>query len=130
MVFDLLRFGDLDLRDSPLSERRQALEHLLDVHPFPSGTLRLTEQHSDSGNALYARAKEQGWEGLLVKQARSPYRAGKRSAEWRKLKLQNVDEFVVCGYTEPQGTRTRFGALILGVHEAAPRATRPRRTTT
>ncbi|MCC7176955.1 MAG: DNA ligase D [Acidobacteria bacterium] len=127
VVFDLLRFGDLDLRDSPLSERRQALEHLLDVHPFPSGTLRLTEQHSDSGNALYARAKEQGWEGLLVKQARSPYRAGKRSAEWRKLKLQNVDEFVVCGYTEPQGTRTRFGALVLGVHEAAPRATRPRK---
>lgn len=126
VVFDLLRFGDLDLRDSPLGERRQALEHLVDVHPFASGTLRLTEQHGDSGHALYARAKEEGWEGLLVKQVRSPYRAGKRSAEWRKLKLQNVDEFVVCGYTDPQGTRARFGALVLGVHEAAPRATRPR----
>jgi len=118
VVFDLLRFGDLDLRDSPLGERRRALEHLVAVHPFPSGTLRLAEQHEDSGKALYARAKAQGWEGLLVKQARSPYRAGKRSAEWRKLKLQNVDEFVVCGYTDAQGTRARFGALVLGIHEA------------
>jgi len=125
VVFDLLRFGDLDLRDHPLTERRQALEHLVNEHPFPSTTLRVTEQHTDSGNALYARAEDQGWEGLLVKQARSPYRAGKRSQEWRKLKLQNVDEFVVCGYTDPQGTRTRFGALVLGIHEA-PRATRPK----
>jgi bifunctional non-homologous end joining protein LigD len=125
VVFDLLRFGDLDLRDHPLTERRQALEHLADAHPLPSATLRVTEQHKDSGNALYARAEEQGWEGLLVKQARSPYRDGKRSSEWRKLKLQNVDEFVVCGYTDPQGTRARFGALVLGIHEA-PRATRSR----
>jgi bifunctional non-homologous end joining protein LigD len=125
VVFDLLRFGDLDLRDHALTERRQALEHLVNEHPFPSTTLRVTEQHTDSGQALYARAEDQGWEGLLVKQARSPYRAGKRSQEWRKLKLQNVDEFVVCGYTDPQGTRTHFGALVLGIHEA-PRATRPK----
>ena len=117
VVFDLLRFGDLDLRDRPLSERRQALEHLVEVHPFPSGTLRMTEQHKDSGRALYARTEAQGWEGLLVKHARSPYRAGKRSPEWRKLKLQKADEFVVCGYTDPQGTRARFGALVLGIHD-------------
>jgi bifunctional non-homologous end joining protein LigD len=55
-----------------------------------------------------------------VKQARSPYRTGRRSPEWRKLKLQNVDEFVVCGYTEPQGSRSRFGALVLGVNGATP----------
>ncbi len=63
--------------------------------------------------------KQQGWEGLLVKQARSPYRTGRRSPEWRKLKLQNVDEFIVCGYTEPQGARARFGALILGARAGA-----------
>ena len=61
------------------------------------------------------RAREgAGVGGLLVKQARSPYRTGTRSPEWRKLKLQHVDEFVVCGCTEPQGARARFGALILG----------------
>jgi bifunctional non-homologous end joining protein LigD len=125
VVFDLLRFGDLDLRDNPLAERRQALEHLVDAHPFPSATLRVTEQQKDSGHALYARAEAQGWEGLLVKHARSPYRTGRRSSEWRKLKLQKVDEFVVCGYTDPQGTRARFGALVLGIYEG-PAATRAR----
>ena len=62
---------------------------------------------------MHARAQE-GWEGLLVKQARSPYRTGKRSPEWRKLKLEQVDDFIVCGFTEPQGSRARFGALVLG----------------
>ena len=114
VVFDLLVFGAHDLRDLPLSDRRAALEQLLDAHPFPSHTLRISEQVAGDGRALHARAKQQGWEGLLVKQARSPYRSGRRSPEWRKLKLQNVGEFVVCGYTNPQGARARFGALILG----------------
>jgi bifunctional non-homologous end joining protein LigD len=113
-VFDLLRVGELDLRDQPLSARRQALEALVDTHPFPDDTLRISEQVEGDGHALHARAQREGWEGLLVKQARSPYRTGKRSPEWRKLKLENVDDFVVCGYTLPQGTRARFGALVLG----------------
>jgi bifunctional non-homologous end joining protein LigD len=115
-VFDLLRVGDLDLRDQQLVARRQALEQLLDAHPFPDQTLRISEQVAGSGVSLHARAQQEGWEGLLVKQARSPYRAGKRSPEWRKLKLEKVDDFLVCGYTEPQGTRGRFGALVLGRH--------------
>jgi bifunctional non-homologous end joining protein LigD len=113
-VFDLLRVGDVDLRDQPLLARRQALEQLLDAHRFPDQTLRISEQVAGSGVSLHARAQLEGWEGLLVKQARSPYRAGKRSPEWRKLKLEKVDDFLVCGYTEPQGTRARFGALVLG----------------
>jgi len=113
-VFDLLRVGDLDVRGQPLAARRAALEQLLAAHPFPSPTLRISEQVAGDGRALYERAEREGWEGLLVKQARSPYRAGKRSAEWRKLKIENTDDFVVCGYTLPQGTRARFGALVLG----------------
>ena len=61
-----------------------------------------------------ARARQEDWEGLIVKLARSPYRAGKRSPEWMKLKLQKQDEFVIGGWTAPQGTRVHFGALILG----------------
>ena len=114
VVFDLLIVSEHDLRERPLTDRRAALEHVLEAHPFPSSTLRISEQVAGDGRALHARAKEQGWEGLLVKQARSPYRTGRRSPEWRKLKLQHVDEFVVCGYTEPQGARAGFGALILG----------------
>jgi bifunctional non-homologous end joining protein LigD len=121
VVFDLLVFGDHDLRDLPLSDRRAALEQLLEAHPFPSNTLRISEQVAGDGRGLHARAKQQGWEGLLVKQARSPYRTGRRSPEWRKLKLQNVGDFVVCGYTDPQGARARFGALVLGAAAASSR---------
>ncbi|MDH4063800.1 MAG: non-homologous end-joining DNA ligase, partial [Acidobacteriota bacterium] len=114
VVFDLLRLNEHDLRDLPLADRRHTLEALVAAHPLPEPALRLSEQATGHGRALYERAAREGWEGLLVKLARAPYRTGRRSHEWRKLKIQNVDDFVVCGYTSPQGTRTRFGALILG----------------
>lgn len=116
VVFDLLRLDEHDLRGLPLVDRRRALEALAEAHPLPEPTIRMSEQSARSGRALYERAVAEGWEGLLVKAARAPYRAGRRSAEWRKLKIQNVDDFIVCGYTTPQGTRARFGALVLGRH--------------
>ncbi len=116
IVFDLLRDGDADLRAEPLTVRRSRLEALFRGHPPPPSTLvRLSEQSPGSGLALMARARQEGWEGLLVKQARSPYRSGKRSPEWLKVKLQKQDEFVIGGWTAPQGNRSHFGALILGV---------------
>ncbi len=114
IVFDLLRDDDHDLRALPLSERRTGLEALFRKHKAPAGTLRLIEQSAGSGEALMARAIKEEWEGLLVKAARAPYRSGKRSPEWMKLKLQKQDEFVIGGWTAPQGTRAHFGALILG----------------
>lgn len=114
IVFDLLRDGDDDLRALPLAERRVRLEALFKKHRPPSDTLRLIEQAAGNGEALMARAIKEEWEGLLVKAARAPYRSGKRSPEWMKLKLQKQDEFVIGGWTAPQGTRTHFGALILG----------------
>ena len=114
IVFDLLRDHDDDLRTLPLSERRARLEALFRKHQPPSTAIRLTEQSAGNGNALMARAQQEGWEGLLVKLARAPYRSGKRSSEWMKLKLLKQDEFVIGGWTAPQGTRGHFGALILG----------------
>ena len=118
IAFDLLRDGDTDWRARPLIERRAALEALFRRAPAPSSTLRLTEQSRGDGRDLYRRAQEEGWEGLLVKAARAPYRDGRRSPEWRKMKLLKQDEFVVGGYTEPKGTRVRFGSLILGIWPA------------
>ena len=118
IVFDLLRVKDDDLRALPLTERRTRLEALFQKHK-PSKTVWLTEQSVGSGEALMARARKQEWEGLIVKLARSPYRAGKRSPEWMKLKLQKNDEFVIGGWTAPQGTRAHFGALILGAKNDA-----------
>jgi len=114
IVFDLLRHGDDDLRSKPLSDRRARLEALFKRHPSTSSFVRLTEQAAGDGTELMARAKAEQWEGLLVKYARSPYRTAKRSPEWVKYKLQLQDEFVIGGWTAPGGTRTHFGALILG----------------
>ena len=114
IVFDLLREGDDDLRGRPLTERRARLEALFRKHRPTTTFVRLTEQAVGDGRPLMVRAKHEGWEGLLVKYARSPYRTGKRSPEWLKLKLQKQDEFVIGGWTAPQGTRAHFGALILG----------------
>ncbi|MDP1570549.1 MAG: DNA ligase D [Vicinamibacterales bacterium] len=116
IAFDLLRHDDHDLRARPLRERRQALEALFGVSP-PSPTVRLAPQVAEDGRALYAQAEAEGWEGLIVKHARSPYRAGTRSAEWRKLKLLQEGTFIIGGWTEPKGSRVRFGALILGVRD-------------
>ena len=115
IAFDLLRDGSADLRGSALTARRRRLDEL--VRPFVSDTLRLSEQAAADGRALHERATAEGWEGLIVKEAASPYHAGRRSPAWRKLKLVKQDEFVVGGWTEPRNTRSFFGALLLGVYE-------------
>ena len=121
IAFDLLREGDDDLRALPLVERRKRLEKLFAKHKAPQEAIRLSEQVAEDGHELLARAQKEGWEGLLVKVAYSPYRDGKRSPEWRKLKLQNEEEFVVGGWTEPKGARSYFGSLILGTYDEAGR---------
>ena len=118
IAFDLLRDGDRDLRDLCLYERRELLEALFKKHKPPASQLvRLTPQSIGNGVALEKQAVAENWEGLMVKLSRSPYRAGRRSPEWMKLKLTKQDEFVVCGWTDPGGTRQHFGSLILGAHD-------------
>ena len=115
IAFDLLRVGSHDLRDHPLTVRRDALEQLFGR--TRTATLRLSEQVAGDGRALYERALASGWEGLIAKHAQSKYRSGKRSADWRKLKIVQEQEFVVGGWTDPRQSRTHFGALVLGVYE-------------
>jgi bifunctional non-homologous end joining protein LigD len=115
IAFDILRDGDEDLCDLPLTERRARLEKVFSRSR--SSVVRLGEQVRGDGEAMWDRAKAQGWEGLIAKRAAGPYRAGKRSADWIKLKLVVTQEFVVGGWTEPRGTRAHFGALLLGVYE-------------
>jgi bifunctional non-homologous end joining protein LigD len=119
IAFDLLREHEEDLRGRPLTARRARLEQLFATHRPPSAALRLSEQIVGDGRALMQRAKAEGWEGLLVKHAGSIYRDGRRSPDWIKLKIQQQDEFVVGGWTDPKGTRHRFGSLILGRYDDA-----------
>ena len=117
LAFDLLRAGAEDIRGLPLTARREALEKYLDRHL--SDTLRISEQAAGDGRPLDKRAHREGWEGLIVKDASSVYQSGRRSPAWRKYKLQNQEEFVVGGWTEPRNTRSRFGALLLGQYQGA-----------
>ena len=122
IAFDLLRDGDEDVRGLPLAARRARLEPML--ARVRSSVLRVSEQAAGDGRALHARAQAEGWEGLIVKEARSPYQSGRRSPTWRKLKIVQQQEFVVGGWTEPRQTRQHFGALLLGVHEQGRTALR------
>ena len=113
--FDVLRDGATDFRGRPLVERRKALEHLFARTGSP--ILRISDMVHGDARALYARALASGWEGLIAKRAASVYLSGKRTPDWRKLKITHVQEFVVAGWTEPRQTRSHFGALLLGVYE-------------
>lgn len=77
----------------------------------------LAPQVRDDGRALLEDARAHGGEGVVVKGAGSTYRAGKRAATWRKVRLTTRQEFVVGGWTEPRGSRAGFGALLVGVWE-------------
>jgi bifunctional non-homologous end joining protein LigD len=115
IAFDILRDGTSDLRDRSLVERRAALERVFGRTRSP--VLRISHQVRGDGRAMYKEALERGWEGLIAKQADSVYKSGKRSPDWRKLKIVHEQEFVVGGWTEPRQTRTYFGALLLGVYK-------------
>jgi bifunctional non-homologous end joining protein LigD len=115
IAFDILRDGDVDLVDLPLRDRRARLEKHLAKRIGP--LVRLSEVTLGNGHAMFERAKQQGWEGLIGKRADSCYRVGKRSPDWVKLKLVMAQEFVIGGWTEPRGARAAFGALLLGVYD-------------
>jgi bifunctional non-homologous end joining protein LigD len=115
IAFDILRRGRTDLRERPLHERRRILEEVFSNTRSP--LLRISDQVRGDGRALFDQAHEQGWEGLIAKQIDSKYKSGKRTPDWRKLKIVQEQEFVIGGWTEPRQSRQYFGALLLGVYE-------------
>ena len=117
IAFDLLQDGKTNLRERPLTERRSALEKIFSKTGNP--ILRLSRQVRGDGRALYDEAFKQGWEGLIAKHAASFYKPGKRTPDWRKVKISHEQEFVIGGWTEPRQSRSYFGALLLGVYASS-----------
>jgi len=111
-VFDLLEVDGEDLTDRPLVERRARLTRTI----RSNSALQHTEAWRDDSQRRFAEACRSGWEGLIAKRADAPYVAG-RSKYWLKLKCVWEQEFVVGGYTDPRGSRTGFGALLVGYYE-------------
>ena len=111
-LFDLVWFDGHDLSALPLLARKSVLHGALAF----GDVLRFSEHIDEDGEAAFRVACEKGWEGLIAKRAASPYTHG-RSAAWLKFKCANEQEFVVIGWTEPKGSRSGLGALIVGYHE-------------
>lgn len=115
-AFDLPYCAGFDLREVPLRERRALLREWLDAHP--SERVRFSDDFTAAPDSLLRSACELGMEGLIGKRTDASY-VSRRSSSWIKLKCRNRQEFVIGGYTDPQGSRSSFGALLLGVHDDA-----------
>lgn len=101
------------MRRKPLSARRAVM-----VKSIGSGKT-LMPSHTLAANGLEAFriARRRGYEGLVAKDLSSPY-VEARTTRWLKVKVHQEDEFVICGYTKPAGSRKHFGALLLGAYES------------
>ncbi|MFJ2427358.1 DNA ligase D [Pseudomonas sp. NPDC087804] len=113
-LFDLPYLNGVDLREVPVEERRAALATILGAQKNP--LLRYSEAFDETPDALLNSACQMQMEGLIGKRLGSPY-VSRRSGDWIKLKCKHRQEFVVVGYTEPKGSRSAFGALLLGLHD-------------
>lgn len=113
-AFDLLFLDGKDLTSLPLIARKDRLEKL--VRGLKRDNIRYSEHFRESGDRLFKVACEQGLEGIISKRVDRPYISGRRQ-DWVKLKCGKRQEFVIGGFTDPEGSRPGFGALLLGYHD-------------
>ena len=109
-LFDLLELEGEDLRALPLLARKRRLKHAISSN---RANIRLTPHRVGAGEEAFRHACSHGWEGVIAKRADSRYVAA-RSRDWLKLKCNRAQEFVIGGWTDPKGSRERFGALLVG----------------
>jgi bifunctional non-homologous end joining protein LigD len=117
VAFDLLAAGNRTLTTLAWTERRKALEARIPAKR--SGLVRRGESvrcGTAAAKKLFARARAEHWEGVLLKRVDASYAAGRRTPDWRKVKLEREQEFVIGGYTAPTegAARDHFGALLVG----------------
>jgi bifunctional non-homologous end joining protein LigD len=114
-VFDLLSLEGKDLCNQPLTSRRKALSNVLEEAP---DNIRLSDELRGGREDLIRVAQEFGLEGLVAKRKTSLYESGWRSGAWVKFKITKAQEFVIGGYTLPEGARSHFGSLLVGFHSS------------
>ena len=111
-AFDLLYFDTCDLRQVALRHRKQLLKKALAFEE----PVRYLDHIETEGETTYRDACNQHWEGIIAKNGDSVYETA-RSRQWLKFKCVAEQEFVIGGYTDPQGQRIGFGALLVGYYE-------------
>ena len=110
-LFDLMYLDGYDLHRVSLEPRKQLLQKIL----VTNDRIRYSEHFAGTGKALFEAAKQQGLEGILAKRRGSVYEE-RRSHEWQKIKITQTIDCVIGGYTDPEGTREYFGAIVLGLY--------------
>jgi bifunctional non-homologous end joining protein LigD len=114
VVFDLLYLDGRNLISEPVEERKRLLADVI----VPNEWLQVSHSESGIGIALFDAAKERGLEGIVAKKLGSPYRPGKRTKEWQKIKAVHDGDLVVGGWSRGEGSRSStFGALLLGAYD-------------
>ena len=116
VAFDLLHLDGFDLTRVPLLERKRLLRRLLDPAPADVTRIRYGDHVEGEGDAVYRHACDLELEGVIAKRADGRYRSG-RSRDWLKVKCIGRQELVIVGWTDPSGSRTGFGSLLLAFHD-------------
>ncbi|MDM1554301.1 MULTISPECIES: DNA ligase D [Chryseobacterium] len=109
-VFDLLWLNGHSTKELPLIQRKELLKEAL----VETDTIKYCDHFPEKGIAFFEQMKKMELEGMIAKRAGSQYVENYRSTEWLKIKFSNTEEAIICGFTEPRGSRKSFGALILG----------------
>jgi bifunctional non-homologous end joining protein LigD len=116
-AFDLLYLDGLDLRRVALEQRKQLLQdRIVAGRAGESDVIRFSDHYAEKGLDLLEAAKQRGLEGIVAKKRNSAYQE-KRSNDWLKIKITQRQECVIGGYTDPEGSREYFGALVLGLYD-------------
>jgi bifunctional non-homologous end joining protein LigD len=110
-AFDLLYLDGFDLRRVALEQRKQLLQERV----VAGGVVQFSDHYAEKGLDLFDAAKQRGLEGILAKKRKSVYEE-QRSRDWLKIKITQRQECVIGGYTDPEGSREYFGALVLGLY--------------
>jgi DNA ligase D-like protein (predicted ligase) len=111
-LFDLVWLEGFDLRRLRLRSRKSLLRRALSFEQ----PVRYVTHRNEHGEELFSEACQRGLEGLIAKRAESRY-VGRRTRDWLKLKCHREQELVIGGFTAPRGSRTDFGALLVGYYE-------------
>ncbi|MDP9961316.1 DNA ligase D [Chryseobacterium lathyri] len=109
-VFDLLWLNGHSTEELPLLQRKELLKEAL----TETDVIKYCDHIPEKGLAFFEQMKEMKLEGMIAKKADSLYIENYRTTDWLKIKFTNTEEVIICGFTEPRGSRQGFGALILG----------------
>lgn len=112
-VFDLLWLNGHSTEELPLIQRKELLKEAL----TETDCIKYCDHIPEKGIEFFEQMKKMKLEGMIAKRADSLYIENSRSSDWLKIKFSNTEEVIICGFTEPRGSRESFGALILGKYQ-------------